>query len=505
MTRAWPILCCLVCAATVRAEPRPIVVGSLLDTEGNLLAEIFSQVLEATGEAPVKRRFSLGHTGIVLAALDQGEVQVLPEYSGTVANAILKRPELTSHPEIATQALALGYVLGPPLGFNNTYALGMTRARAAELNLQTVGDLQKATHLKGGFSPEFLASPYGLPGVQKAYGFTLAQTTSLEHSVAYDALTAGAIDVTDLYTTDARIARLDLVALEDNRQFFVAYLGLALVKKEFVRDYPRSWAALQRLAGTMPQQRMVALNAQVELEHQPVAQVARTFLQQALPDLVTASQVGTVAARTTTRPPLGSLTLEHLWLVLVSLLMSVGLGIPLGILGSRSPALGQLVVGVAGVIQTLPTVALLVVLIPFTGIGAWPALLALFLYGLFPVVRGTIVGLAGVDARLLEVSYVMGMTRRDRLWRVEVPLASPAILNGIKLTAVTNVGTATLAALIGGGGYGSLIIQGLGLNDMTLVMWGAVPSALMALAVHALGEALDRVLLPRGLRAAPPS
>jgi osmoprotectant transport system permease protein len=497
MKRICLAACFGLCAATALAQPKPIVVGSLLDTEGNLLAEIFSQVLEATGEAPVKRRFSLGHTGIVLAALEQGEIHVLPEYSGTVANVILKRPELTSFPEIASQAQALGYVLGAPLGFNNTYALGMTRARATELKLRSVGDLQRAPQLKGGFSPEFLASPYGLPGVQKTYGFTLTQTTSLEHSVAYDALTAGAIDVTDLYTTDARIARLDLVALEDDRNFFVAYLGLALVKKEFVQNYPRSWAALQRLAGTLPQQRMVALNAQVELDHQPVAVVARMFLQQALPDLARTSPVATGAS---TRPALGSLTLEHLWLVLVALLMSVGLGVPLGILGSRSRALGQVVVGVSGVIQTLPTVALLVVLIPLTGIGAWPALLALFLYGLFPVVRGTIVGLAGVDLRLLEVCDVMGMPRRDRLWRVELPLASPAILNGIKLTAVTNVGTATLAALIGGGGYGSLIIQGLGINDMTLVMWGAVPSALMALAVHAVGEALDRVLLPRGLR-----
>jgi osmoprotectant transport system permease protein len=155
---------------------------------------------------------------------------------------------------------------------------------------------------------------------------------------------------------------------------------------------------------------------------------------------------------------------------------------------------------VVGVLQTIPALALLCFMIPFFGIGKAPALVALTLYALLPIVRNTYTGLISIDRQLLEIAGVLGLRGWTRLVRIELPLASLQVLSGIKTAAVWTVGAATLAAFIGGGGYGDLIIRGLALDDTSLILSGAVPAALMALAIHGLFELLDRVLIPKGLR-----
>ena len=139
-------------------------------------------------------------------------------------------------------------------------------------------------------------------------------------------------------------------------------------------------------------------------------------------------------------------------------------------------------------------------MIPFLGIGTLPALVALFLYALLPIVRGTATGLATLDRHLLEIADVFGLTGWRRLARIELPLASVSILAGVKTAAIWTVGTATLAAFIGGGGYGTLIVRGLALDDVTTILAGAIPAALMALVFHGIFELVDRLLVPRGLR-----
>ena len=141
-----------------------------------------------------------------------------------------------------------------------------------------------------------------------------------------------------------------------------------------------------------------------------------------------------------------------------------------------------------GVLQTIPSLALLCFMIPLFGIGKLPALVALSLYALLPIVRNTYTGLIGLDRQLLEIAGVLGLSRGQRLVRIELPLASLHILSGIKTSAIWTVGTATLAAFIGGGGYGDLIVRGLALDDTALILAGAIPSALMALAFHGLFE-----------------
>ena len=152
------------------------------------------------------------------------------------------------------------------------------------------------------------------------------------------------------------------------------------------------------------------------------------------------------------------------------------------------------------VIQTIPSLALLVFMIPFLGIGQSPALVALFLYALLPIVRNTYTGMIGIDRQLLEMAGVLGLSRWQTLSRIELPLASLSIMAGVKTSAVVTVGTATLAAFIGGGGLGTLIVRGLALNDNALILAGAIPSALLALAIHGGFVLLDRTLIPRGLR-----
>lgn len=489
----------LLLAAALAAQDT-VVVGSKMDLEGQVLAELFAQTIESEGEVRVERRFALGGTGIVLAALESGAIDLYPEYSGNLAHLLLKEPALAHVEEIRRRVEALGYAVGPALGFNNTYALGLQRARATALGLTRISDLAAHPELRAGFTPEFTVGDYGWPRVAQMYGLKLASVAPLDHTIAYAALVEGSIALTDVYTTDAAIAQLDLVVLEDDRGAFDRYEGLALAKETFPRRHPRSWQALGKLRASLTDARMAALNTRAELQHEPLETIARDFLAQ-VPGITLAPPQARGASRLDdVTSSLGRLTLEHARLVLFALLLALAIGAPLGLLAARKPALGQVVVSLTGLAQTIPTIALLCFLIPLFGVGTGAALVALVLYGLLPIVRGVVTGLSSVDKRLLEVATVLGMTPAQRLWRVELPLASVAILNGIQISAVTSVGTATLAALIGGGGYGSLIVSGLALNDMHIVLAGALPSAAMALGVHFALEGVARLVVPRGLR-----
>jgi osmoprotectant transport system permease protein len=192
------------------------------------------------------------------------------------------------------------------------------------------------------------------------------------------------------------------------------------------------------------------------------------------------------------------LLLEHLGLVFGSLALAVLVGIPLGLLAAKYSWLAQPVLVSTGLLQTIPSLALLAFLIPFTGtIGAWPALIALFLYALLPITRNTYTGVMEVPRGLVQAGTALGLTSRTVLRKVEMPLAMPVILAGVKTSAVINVGTATIAAFIGAGGFGERIAQGLALNDHAVLLAGALPAALLALTVHAVFELAERGLVAR--------
>ena len=469
-----------------------IRIGSKAFTESYILAEIAAQVVERAGEARAERRPGLGGTGVTYRAIESGAIDLYPEYAGTLARVTLKDPSLDGVDAIRARLLPLGLTIGAPLGFANTYALAVREDTAARLGLSTIGDLAGHPQLTAAFSSGFLERDDGWPGLRRHYGLSLARVRVMEHALTYRAVAAGDVDVMDVFSTDGQLARHRLRLLRDDRRFFPDYSAVLLVRREMVERYPRTWQALRdALEGRIDTGRMTQLNALADLEGRPVAEVAASFLD---------GRPARSGRGRALLAEIGALTLEHLALVLISLAAAVALGLPMGVVAARHRRAGQVELSLIAVLQTIPALALLMFMIPLFGIGKGPALIALALYALLPIARGAHAGLSGIEPQQLEIAFVLGLGRLRRLWRVELPLASIAIMAGIKTAAVTTVGTATLAAFIGGGGYGSLIVRGLALDDTGTILAGAAPAALMALAFHALFELLDRVAIPRGLR-----
>jgi osmoprotectant transport system permease protein len=194
------------------------------------------------------------------------------------------------------------------------------------------------------------------------------------------------------------------------------------------------------------------------------------------------------------------LTVEHLWMVGWSTVLAMLIGIPLGILIAHRPGLNKPVLGSANIIQTIPSLALFGFLLPVPWLGDRSdrlAILALTLYALLPIIRGTYTGIRGVDQAVIEAGRGMGMTESQLLWQVELPLATSVILSGVRVAAVISVGLATIAAAIGAGGLGEFIFRGLAMVDNRVILAGAIPAAILALlADFGLGW-LERRLRPR--------
>lgn len=197
------------------------------------------------------------------------------------------------------------------------------------------------------------------------------------------------------------------------------------------------------------------------------------------------------------RREVATLTVEHLWLVGVSMLLAILIGVPLGILLTRRPAWKAVVLGGNNVIQTIPSLALFGLLLPLPWLGARAdrlAIAALALYALLPIVRNTYVGISGIDRPIREAALGMGLTSRQRLWYVELPLASPVILAGVRVATVITIGVGTIAAAIGAGGLGEFIFRGLAMVDNNTILAGAVPAALIALVADLLLGSLQRLV-----------
>jgi osmoprotectant transport system permease protein len=474
-----------------------LVVGSKRFTESYILGEIAVQTARAAG-VQAEHRQGLGNTGIVFAALKSGSIDLYPDYTGTVARELLKSE--ASDLESLNRGLSpLGLGVAVPFGFEDTYALAMLHSEAQRLGVQTISALAAQAQLRFGLSHEFLNRNDGWPGLVRTYGLPQAPR-GLDHGLAYEALAAGQIDVMDIYSTDAKIAKYKLRVLRDDRHFFPDYGAVLVYRLDVPQRFPRAWIALQNLQGRINADAMVTMNAQAELEGQGFGDIAAGFL----------AVSGSAQARSGSRIGFLSLlfgndfwrlTRQHLLLVFASLAAAVVAGIPLGVWAARTPAAVQPILSIVGLIQTVPSLALLAFLIPLLGtIGTWPALVALFLYSLLPIVRNTHSGLADIAPALRDSARALGLPPRARLRLIELPLAVRSILAGVKTSAVINVGTATIAAFIGAGGYGERIATGLALNDNAMLLAGAVPAAALALLVHTLFELLDRRLIPAGLR-----
>ncbi len=489
-------------ASRAPAEPgRPIVVASKPFGESYILAEMFAQVLEAHGFA-VERRPGLGATELAFEALRTGAIDVYPEYTGTGLTAILhEQPTADPRETFARVATEFERRWGirwlPPLGFENTYAIAVRRETAESLGLRTLSDLARAAPgLTAGLSPDFIGRPDGLPGIARAYGIRFKAVHALGPAVKYQALAAGKVDVIDGYATDGLIARYDLVVLADDRRFFPPYQAAALVGPRLPREAPRAVLALEALSGRITEATMRRLNRRVEVDNEPIARVAADALRELGLAGGPATETGAPAAARPGRQPFGAylaaqaptllrLTLRHLLLVGISLAAAVLLALPLGLLLERTPRAAEGAIRAVGLLQTIPGIALLAFMIPLLGIGVVPALVALFLYSLYPILRNTYTGVRNADPEAVSAALAIGMTPGQVLRYVRLPLAAPVIMAGIRTAAVIDVGTATLAAFIGAGGLGDPIVAGLSLSDTRMILSGAIPAALLALLVDA--------------------
>ena len=468
-------------AIALSAGAEPLRVGSKRFTESYILGEILVQSAQRA-DAQAEHKPGMGNTAILFEALRRGAIDAYPEYTGTIAREILKADGNPDLAELNRLLAPLGLAASVPLGFSNGYALGMREDAAKAKGIATLSDLARAPTVAFGLSHEFLGRADGWPGLRAAYGLAQRDLRGLDHGLAYEALAAGQVEAIDLYTTDAKIARFGVRVLEDDRRFFPRYDAVVLHRLDLPSRQPAAFAAWKGLAGRIDEAAMIRLNARAELDRVDFAAVGREFLG-AAPVSAERGLWPAVFAPDFTR-----LAIEHVNLVFASLLAAIAVGVPMGIVAAKVRWFAQPLLAAAGIVQTIPSLALLAFLIPLTGIGAWPALIALFLYALLPIARNTHAGLLGIPQGLKDAALALGLESRQSLARIELPLALPVILAGVKTSAVVNVGTATIAAFVGAGGFGERIAQGLALNDHRMLLAGALPAAALALAVHGLFE-----------------
>jgi osmoprotectant transport system permease protein len=505
-------------AAPAQSDEQPLRIGSKRFTESYVLAEILART--AATRTRAVHVPGLGNTAIVFEALRQGSIDLYPEYLGTIELEILKLGEGNHSLEDVNRHLApLGLAASVPLGFSNNYALAVRADVAGELKVATVGELAAHRELRFGLSHEFLGRADGWPGLKARYGLP-QEPRGLDHGLAYEALASGTIDVTDVYSTDAKISRYGLRVLDDELRFFPRYDAVVLHRRDLPERFPQAWSALSALAGSIDADRMIALNAAAELQGKSFAEVAQAFLADLQRSGEVRSAGETPAATTRAEAGAGAaidaavragpvvqrrlwqalaagdfwrLAAQHLLLVFVSVGAAVLVAVPAGIAAVLLPRFGSVLLAVVGAVQTIPSLALLALLVTGIGsIGTLPALVALFAYALLPIVRNVVVGIQGIAPGTRDAAAALGLRPRQRMALIELPLALPVIVAGIRVAAVISVGTATIAAFVGAGGFGERIVTGLALNDRQLLLAGALPAAGLAFLMEALFALLQR-------------
>jgi len=499
------------CAPADAAEEAEVIkIGSKQFTESVILGEMMCLLVENETGRQVEHAAELGGTTIAFEGLRNGDIHAYPEYIGTILEQLFDKDDKERLARLAEEGVPekeriakvleanYGILMTGTLGFSNTYALAMREDRAQQLGITKISDLRDP-NLKFGFSDEFMGRKDGWPGLKRKYNLPQTGLRAMEHNLSYLAVGSRSIDVMDAYSTDAQITRFKLRLLEDDLGYFPDYDAVILYRADLEKRAREVVRALRILEGQISNETMTELNTRVPIELKTERRVAKEFLNAVG---LTSFPLPVEGFADRFRRRFGMFlrnTWEHLFLVAVSLAAAIAIAVPLGVASHKYRRLGQVILGAVGVIQTVPSLALLAFMIPLFGLGAWPAIVALFLYSLLPIVRNTHSGLHDIPPNLSESALALGLPPLARLWRVELPIASRSILAGIKTAAVINVGTATLGALILAGGYGEPIWGGIRLSDNWLLLQGAVPAALLALLVQALFGLAEKFLVSPGL------
>jgi osmoprotectant transport system permease protein len=513
MSRTLALVALLLLGSPLAAADR-IVVGSKNFEESRLLAEMFAQLLEARTDLEVERRLGLAGTQICFEALRTGAIDVYPEYTGTGLVSILGETAKGDAAETLNRVRAefldrWGLWWLAPLGFENSWEIAVPKELAERERLRTISDLARISgRLRGGFGHEFVGREDGLLGLEKVYGLRFASVQPLQQTIQYQAAGDRRIDTMDAYTTDARLLRYGLVVLEDDKGFFPPYDAAPLVRGETLARHPEIGSVLGLLAGAFDEDSMRALNFRLQEKGESEAVVARDALRKL--GLVHINKEGGASEEVARGPGLwGYLrgerrnllrrTLEHLGLSAAALALGALIAIPLGLYLERRRWGAEPVIRVLGLFQTIPSLALLAFMIPVLGVGIVPAVVALWIYSLFPIVRNTYTGVRDADPRAVEAATALGMTPGQILRQIRLPLAAPVVMAGLRTAAVLTVGTATLAAFIGAGGLGEPIVTGLQLANTAMILSGAIPAALLALVVDGVLGWVEGKLRPPGL------
>ncbi|MBD3336745.1 MAG: ABC transporter permease subunit, partial [Candidatus Eisenbacteria bacterium] len=501
---------CLLCAASA-AGAADLVVGSKNFAESRLLGEIFAQLIEEHTELTVERRLGLAGTQVCFEALRTGAIDIYPEYTGTGLVTILKAESQSD----ATGALNTvrrefrarwDLLWLAPLGFENAYEVAVPSDLAERHDLQTISDLAKISRdLTAGFGYEFVERPDGLPGLRGVYDLEFAAVKQMQQALKYQAAGARRIDCLDVYTTDGRLLVHDLVVLRDDKRFFPPYEAAALVRADLLDRHPEVAEWLGLLTNAFDAERMRSLNLRLQEHKEEERVVAADALDSlglrrtAAPPAKTAVGEGLFPYMWDHRRELLHRLVEHLGMSAMALALGVLLAVPLGLALERRRDVAESTIRVVGTSQTVPSIALLAFMIPLLGVGAMPAVVALWIYSLFPILRNTYTGVRDASPEAVEAAGALGMTKAQILFRVRLPLAAPVLMAGVRTAAVITVGTATLAAFIGAGGLGVPIVAGLQLADTTIILSGALPAAVLALAVDGLLALVEAILRPKGL------
>lgn len=499
-----------VCAAPAVQAADRVVVGSKNFAENRLLGEMFAQLLAARTTLQVERKLGLAGTQVCFEALRSGAIDVYPEYTGTGLVTLLGLPPQSSAGATLNTVRAefltrwnLAWIA--PLGFENSFELAVPRQLARREGLRTISDLVPvAPRLVAGLGHEFVARPDGLPGLEQLYGLHFGAVKQMQQALQYAAAGTGKIDCLDVYTTDGRLLDHDLQILEDDRNFFPPYAACALVRGAALERHPEIGATLALLAGGLDAETMRQLNRRVETQREDLAAVAQDGLA-ALGLLEGRARPASAARRRNLpaymwshRAALAARTLEHLALSGAGLGLGIAVAVPLALWLERRRRIAEPVLRVIGTTQTIPSLALLAFMVPVLGIGAVPAIAALWLYAVFPILRNTYTGLRDAAPDVVHAAVAAGMTGAQVLRHVRLPLAAPVILAGIRTAAVITVGTATLAAFVGAGGLGEPIVSGVQSVDPTVILSGAIPAAVLALLVDGSLAAVERALRAPG-------
>lgn len=507
---ALAVVVLLTVSAALAFQPAgPIRVGSKNFTEQEILGEIVARLLERGAGATVHRRFGLGGTEICHTALTADQLDIYVEYTGTGLLNVL-RWDVIQDPARAYLAVAAGYrdrydlAWLPPIGFNNTYAITVRAQDARDNGWTRISDLAGTAGLRAGFTAEFMERPDGYPGLADAYGLEFATTVDLDPGLMYQAASDGQVDVICAFATDGRIAEYGLRTLEDDRAFFPPYDAAPVVRAELLETHPEVRDALALLAGAIADEDMRAMNHAVDVLRRDPAEVAddwvdahlggRSQTEPSTPDAARGRE-SLFRLAISRRAEIGRKTLRHLGLSAAGTSLAVLFAVPLGVLIHRSKRARAPALAATEILQTIPSLAMLAFLFALYGLlGVVPAVTALVLYALLPIVVNTFTGLQEVPRSVVEAANGVGMSHWQRLRIVELPLAAPMIIAGIRTAAVLTVGIATLSTYIGAGGLGDFIARGLARNDPRLTLLGALPAAALAVALSLAIRAAQRAV-----------